>query len=101
MKRIYSVKNKQAFPESIAQTDWSEIYSVIGTDIAFNAFHKKLAGMLNIFPQIRVKRNIIIENLGYHKPCVHQLSIRIKCIIGTEKLIQLKVKFYTYKANLT
>ena len=39
MKRIYSMKNKQAFIESLAETDWSEIYNVTSTQIAFNAFH--------------------------------------------------------------
>ena len=39
IKRIYSMKNNQAFLESIAETDWSEIYSVTSTETAFNAFH--------------------------------------------------------------
>ena len=88
IKRIYSMKNKQAFLESIAETDWSEIYSVTSTDTAFNAFHDKLMKLLNkCFPKISVKRNIISENLGYQKPCTHQLSRRTNCIIATEKSI--------------
>ena len=45
--------------------------------------------------QGKKKRNTIIENLGYQKPCVHQLSKRINCIIATGKLSLLKAKFYT------
>ena len=57
MKRIYSMKNKQAFIESIAETDWSEIYNVTSTEIAFNAFHKKCMNLLNkCFMKIRVKK---------------------------------------------
>ena len=96
IKCIYGMKNKQAFLESIAETDWSEIFSVMSTETAFNAFHDKLMKLLDkCFPKISVKRNIISENLGYQKPCAHQLSIRTNCIIATEKLILLKVKFFT------
>ena len=64
IKRIYSTKNKQAFLESIAETDWSEIYSVMSTETAFNAFHDKLMKLLNkCFPKIRVK-----EKYHFRKP---------------------------------
>ena len=47
MKRIYSMKNSmKAFIESLAETDWSEIYNVTSTQIAFNAFHEKLINLL-------------------------------------------------------
>ena len=55
IKRIYSMNNKQAFLESIAETDCSELYSVTSTETAFNAFHDKV-----MLPQNRgKKRNII------------------------------------------
>ena len=47
MKCIYSVKNKQAFIESIAETGCSETCSVTSTETAFNAFHDKLIKQLN------------------------------------------------------
>ena len=59
MKRIYSVKNKHAFIQSIAETDWSEIYNVTSTEIAFTAFHKKLIDLLTkYFPKVKLKKEI-------------------------------------------
>ena len=53
------MKNKQAFLESIAETDWSEIYKVTSTEIAFSAFHKKLTNLFDkSFPQISIKKEI-------------------------------------------
>ena len=51
------MKNKQAFLESIAETDWSEIYSVTSTETAFNAFHDELMKLLDkCFPKISAKK---------------------------------------------
>ena len=65
MKLIVSVKNKQAFIiQSIADTDWSEIYNVTSTEIAFTAFHKKLMDLLTkYFPKVKVKKKY-----HYRKP---------------------------------
>ena len=57
-------KNKQAFIQSFAETDWSEIYNVTSTEIAFTAFHKKLMDLLTkYFPKVRVKKKY-----HYRKP---------------------------------
>ena len=57
-------KNKQAFIQSIAETDWSEIYNVTSTEIVFTAFHKKLMDLLTkYFPKVWVKKKY-----HYRKP---------------------------------
>ena len=74
MKRSYSMKNNQASIEYIAVTDWSEIYNVTSTEIAFDAICNKLTNLLKkMFPH-----------------CAHQLSIIINCIIATKKMHSVK-----------
>ena len=79
MKRIYSMKNKQAFIESIAETDWSEIYNVTSTEIAFNAFHKKLMNLLKkCFMKIRVKKKY--HHTIQRKPWLSEASFTVSQI---------------------
>ena len=46
-RRLYNQRNKQAFLEALQQTDWSDIYSIPGTQSCFDIFHCKLVSLLN------------------------------------------------------
>ena len=51
-KRVYSDKNKRDFTQALAGVDFSEIYSVHGTQSSFDLFHGKLLTLLNkYFPK--------------------------------------------------
>ena len=61
-KRVYSDKNKRGLTQALAGID----FSVHGTQSSFDLFHGKLLTLLNKYlPQVRIKKNIAIENLGY------------------------------------
>ena len=50
IKSVYNSRNnkrsKQGFQEAIAQVDWSEIYTALGTQSAFDHFYKVLLMLL-------------------------------------------------------
>ena len=55
-KRSYSLKNKNAFLDTIRGIDWNEIYNIYGTPKCFHLFHGKLLTLLNkFFPKVRRK----------------------------------------------
>ena len=101
IKRIYSMKRKQAFLESIAETDWSEIYSVTSTETAFNAFHDKLMKLLNkCFPKISVKKKY-----HFRKPWLSETlrtSIKNKLYHRYRKIDSVKseILYKSYKTKL-
>ena len=56
-KIIYSDKNKRDFTQTLAGIDFSEIYSVHGTQSSFDLFHGKLLTLLNkYFSKVRIKK---------------------------------------------
>ena len=56
-KRVYSDKNKRDFTQALAGVDFSQIYSVHGTQSSFDLFHGKLLTLLNkYFPKVRMKK---------------------------------------------
>ena len=55
-RRLYNQRNKQAFLQVLQETDWSDIFSIPGTQSCFNTFHGKLVSLLNkSFPKVRIK----------------------------------------------
>ena len=50
-KRIYSDKNIRDFTQALAGVDFSEIYSVHGTQSSFGLFQGKLLTLLNEYFQ--------------------------------------------------
>ena len=55
-KRSYSIKNKNAFLDTIRGIGWNEIYNNSGTQKCFDLFHGKLLTLLNkFFPKVRRK----------------------------------------------
>ena len=55
-KKVYSDKNKREFTQALAGVDFSEIYSVHGTQSSFDLFHGKLLTLLNwYFPKVSIK----------------------------------------------
>ena len=56
-RRLYNQRNKQAFLQVLQETDWSDIFSIPGTQSCFNTFHGKLVSLLNkSFPKVRIKK---------------------------------------------
>ena len=56
VKRVYNSRNKQGFPEAIAQVEWSEIFTAQGNQWAFDHFHKVLLVLLDKhFPKVKIK----------------------------------------------
>ena len=104
LKRIYSVKNKHAFIQSIAETDWSEIYNVTSTEIAFMAFHKKLIDLLTkYFPKVKVKKKY-----HYRKPWLSEalrtsIKHKNKLYHRYTKINSVKseILYKSYKTKLT
>ena len=104
MKRIFSVKNKHAFTQSIAETDWSEIYNVTSTEIAFSAFHKKLMDLLTkCFPKVKVKKKY-----HYRKPWLSEalrtsIKHKNKLYHHYRKINSVKseILYKSYKTRLT
>ena len=104
MKRIFSVKNKHAFTQSIAETDWSEIYNVTSTEISFTAFHKKLMDLLTkCFPKVKVKKKY-----HYRKPWLFEalrtsIKYKNKLYHCYRKINSVKseILYKSYKTRLT
>ena len=56
-RRLYNQRNKQAFLQVLQETDWSDIFSIPGTQSCFNTFHGTLVSLLNkSFPKVRIKK---------------------------------------------
>ena len=56
-RRLYNQRNKQAFLEALQKTDWSDIYSIPGSQSCFDIFHGKLVSLLNkSFPKVKIKK---------------------------------------------
>ena len=96
-------KNKQAFIQSVAETDWSEIYNVTSIEIVFTAFHNKLMDLLTkYFPKVRVKKKYLYRKLWLSEALRTSIKHKNKLYHRYTKInsVKIEILYKSYKTKL-
>ena len=101
-KRNYSYRNKRAFMEAKSETDWSEIYSITDTQVAFTRFYLKFVNLYNKhFQKRRVCKKYHANLLEANKSNLKKTWNILKGMINRNKSSRIQEKFKLNDGSIT